>query len=40
MNTKANNEIYTEDLLLQDKDMHQGDDYFLDDERVKMLLQG
>lgn len=22
MNTKANNEIYTEDLLLQDKDMH------------------
>ena len=40
MNTKANNEIYTEDLLLQDKDVHLGDDYFLDDERVKMLLQG
>ena len=40
MDTRANNEIYTEDLLLQDEDMHEGDNYFLDDERVKMRLQG
>ena len=40
MDTKANSKIYTEDLLLQDEDMHEGDNYFLDDERVKMRLQG